>query len=49
MNISPPSSVSKTKPRKNQHEAYSKHVLGFLLGLLFDLEDMGDMFVRNVG
>jgi hypothetical protein len=34
---------------RNRHEAGSKQSLhvGFLLGLLFGLEDEGDMFLRN--
>jgi hypothetical protein len=37
---------------RNQHEAGRKEILlhtDFLLGLLFDPENVGDMFFRNVG
>jgi hypothetical protein len=44
-NISPPSSGSKGKPSSVSHWFSS----GFLFGLLFDTEDGGYMFVRNVG
>jgi hypothetical protein len=45
----PPSSGSKNQER-NQHETGSKHRLaGFLLGLFFDPEGGGDMFLRNIG
>jgi hypothetical protein len=42
-----PSSGLKNKPRKNQ--AFCLLYAGFLLGLFFDFEDGGDMFLRNVG
>jgi hypothetical protein len=45
-NMSPSSSGSKNKPTKKA--CYMLHA-GFLLGLFFDLEDRGDMFLRNVG
>jgi hypothetical protein len=37
--------MSKNKLRKKAGEKQS----GFLLGLFFDPEDGGDMFLRNVG
>jgi hypothetical protein len=51
----PPSSGSKNKPTRTQHEAGRKqgftcfllHV-HFLLGLFLDPEDVGDMFLRSV-
>jgi hypothetical protein len=47
--MSPPFSGSKNQER-NQHETGSKHRLaGFMLGLLFDPEEEGDMFLRNIG
>jgi hypothetical protein len=42
-NMAPPSSTS-----KNKHESSMKSG-GFLLGLFFDPEDGGGMFLRNVG
>jgi hypothetical protein len=48
----PPSSGSKNKQNKIQHEADSKQCLFadcFMLGLLFDPEDGGDIFLRNIG
>jgi hypothetical protein len=45
-NISPPTSGSKSKPSKLTLPPAST---GFLLGLLFDPEDGGDMFPLNVG
>jgi hypothetical protein len=58
-NISPPSSGSKNKLSKKpawKQAASTARVLlatsfhaGFLLGLFFDPEDGGDMFLRNVG
>jgi hypothetical protein len=44
-NISPPFSGSKSKPRKKPAESADKY---FLIGLVFDLEDGGDMFFRNI-
>jgi hypothetical protein len=44
-NISPPSSGSTSKPSKLSLPPSST---GFLLGLLFDLEDGGDIFPLNV-
>jgi hypothetical protein len=41
--MSTPSSGSKKKPSKKQHEAVSN------LGLFFEPVGEGDMFVRNVG
>jgi hypothetical protein len=49
--MSPPSSGSKTKRSKNQIEAGSNQNLlhaDFILGLFFDPEDGGDMFLRDV-
>jgi hypothetical protein len=50
-NISPPSSG--TKNEANQCESKWQEELSFqaglLLGLFFDPEDGGDMFLRNVG
>jgi hypothetical protein len=50
--ISPQSSVSKIRQAINWREADSKQNLlhcGFFLGLFFDREDGGDMFLPNVG
>jgi hypothetical protein len=53
-NMSPPSSGSKNKPRKNQHagnkqsSVYYVFHADFFLGLFFDPEDGGDMSLRNV-
>jgi hypothetical protein len=47
-NMSPPSSESKNKPSRNLQSCYLLHA-GFLLGLFFDPEDAGDMFLRNIG
>jgi hypothetical protein len=45
---SPPSSGSNNRPRKKP--AWEQVANGgFLLGLFFDLEDGGDMFLWNVG
>jgi hypothetical protein len=41
-NLPPPSSVLKSKPRKNQHDPVSKP------SLFFDPEDEGGTFLRNV-
>jgi hypothetical protein len=46
-NISPPSSGSKNKASKQALLATYYHA-GFLLGLFFDPENGGDMFLRNV-
>jgi hypothetical protein len=51
--MSPPSSWSKNKPTKNNHESrwFAEVYLspaGFLLGVFFDAEDGGYMFLRNV-
>jgi hypothetical protein len=46
-NISLPSLESKNKPNKKSSAFYLLHA-GFLLGLLFDPENGGDMFLRNV-
>jgi hypothetical protein len=49
-NISPPFSGSKNELRKNSRPLFATCVhAGFLLDLFFDLEDGGDMFLRNVG
>jgi hypothetical protein len=49
-NISPTSSVSKNKPSKKLAETgYKLITAGFLLGLLFDHEDRGIMFLQNRG
>jgi hypothetical protein len=48
--MSPPSSGSKNRLSKKQHEAGSKlSRAGFLLGLFFGAEDEGDMLLQNVG
>jgi hypothetical protein len=54
--MSPPSSRSKCEFIKNQHVTGSKKIVdfclflvGFLRGLLFEPEDGGDLFLRNVG
>jgi hypothetical protein len=47
-NMLPPSSESKNKPSKQSSACYLLHA-GFLLDLLFDPEDGGDMFLQNVG
>jgi hypothetical protein len=46
--MSPTSSRSKNKPRKKPIFA-TFFQSGFLLGLFFDPEDEGDMFLRNIG
>jgi hypothetical protein len=52
-NMASPSSGLKSQT-KNNHEAGSKQACqtlfhtGFLLGFLFNYEDGGDMFLRNV-
>jgi hypothetical protein len=46
----PPSSGLKGKPRKKPAKLDDCLLhAGFLLGLLFNLKDEGDMFLRNVG
>jgi hypothetical protein len=45
-NMSPPSSQSKNTPSKSS-DYYLLHA-GFLLGLFFNPEDGGDMFLQNV-
>jgi hypothetical protein len=51
--MSPPSSVSKTKPSKKRASGMKAEVLsdlaGFVLVLIFNPEDGGDMLPRNVG
>jgi hypothetical protein len=50
--MSPPSSESNNNPSKGTSvKAGGKQSFhaGFLLGLLYDPEDGGDMFLRNVG
>jgi hypothetical protein len=48
-NMSPPSSRSKKKPsKKKSSSCYLLHA-GLFLGLFFDLEDGGDIFVQNTG
>jgi hypothetical protein len=34
---------------RNQREVGKKNYSGFFIGLFFDPEDGGDMFLRNVG
>jgi hypothetical protein len=46
--VSPPSSGLKNKPSKKISAFYLLRV-GFLLGLFFDREDGGDMFLQNIG
>jgi hypothetical protein len=46
-NVLPPSSVQNGKPRKK--EAKGLFLAGFLLGLLFEPEDGGEKFLRNIG
>jgi hypothetical protein len=45
--MSPPSSGSKNKPRKKPTELSACYLLhaGFLIGLLFNPEDRGNMFL----
>jgi hypothetical protein len=47
--ISPPSSGSKNKPRKKPAGTRQRAMFysGFFLGLFFDFEDGGDMFLGN--
>jgi hypothetical protein len=45
--MSPLSSGKKNKPSKYQLES-REFIAGFLLGLFFDPEEGGDMFLRNV-
>jgi hypothetical protein len=51
--ISPPSLVSKNKPNKKPAGKQVATIGGFhacfMLGLIFDPEDGGDNFLRNVG
>jgi hypothetical protein len=50
--ISPPSSGITSKPSKKQASRRQQSELllaGFLLHLLFDPEDGGDVFLRNIG
>jgi hypothetical protein len=49
--MSPPSAGLESKQAGNQNEVGRKQALisGFLLGLLFQSENGGDMFLENVG
>jgi hypothetical protein len=51
-NMSPPSSGSKSKPSKKRADAEPSLLpasVGFLLGLLSDFEEGGNIFLRNTG
>jgi hypothetical protein len=48
-NISPPFSRSKNKPSKKPARKQVASYAGFFLGVFFDPEDGGDMFLRNIG
>jgi hypothetical protein len=47
--ISPPSSGQNNNPSKKPTSACYLLYAGFLLGIFFDPEDRGDMFLLNVG
>jgi hypothetical protein len=49
--MTPPTSGSKSKPKFLQADISACYLLhaGLFLGLIFDIEDGGDMFFRNVG
>jgi hypothetical protein len=47
--MSPPSSELKNKPSKYQYEAASKQSKFAFFGLLFNPENGGDIYLRNVG
>jgi hypothetical protein len=47
--MSPPSSGMKYKSNEKPEEIANCFHSGSLLGLFFDPEDAGDMFLRNVG
>jgi hypothetical protein len=48
-NISPPSSGSKNKPNKKPALLVTCFYSGFFLGLFFDPEEGGEMFLQIVG
>jgi hypothetical protein len=44
-----PSSWIKCKPSRRSTLKQAASIVGFLLGLLFNLDDAGDIFLRNDG
>jgi hypothetical protein len=47
--MSPPTSGSNNKSNKKPESACYLLQAGFLLGLLFDPEEGGGMFIQNIG